>query len=86
MDKKVWAIIIVLLAVFGGGYYFHGYTANVIKSDELQSYMQPICHNGQCIDVYVECTNEGVVVTPRTFESYTLIDITGINISNKLRC
>lgn len=84
MNKTLWAILILMVIAFVGGFYFKGFTGNVILGDNPSSYTKAICHEGQCLDVYVECLNGKTIITPIT--PYTAINTSKFNITNEVVC
>ena len=85
MRKVTIFIGILVLAAFIGGFYFSGLTGNVLKGEVSDSYIKTVCsENNQCLDVFVECRDSGVTITPLT--GYVTLDPVKYNISNYISC
>ncbi|HVY01843.1 MAG TPA: hypothetical protein VHA12_03710 [Candidatus Nanoarchaeia archaeon] len=84
MNKTLVAIGMLALLAFGAGFYAKGITGNVIFGQNEQSYTKAICHESQCLDVYVQCNNGNPIITPIT--PYTQVNTTKFNITNEIKC
>jgi hypothetical protein len=83
MNKTLVAVGVLVLLAFCVGFYAKGITGNVIFSG-ASSYTKAICHEGKCLDVYVECNDGKATITPIT--PYVEINTSKFNITNEINC
>ena len=85
-EIKLIIIILIVIGAFSIGFYLNGeLTGRAIENiQETYSYTKAVCGDFGCLDLFIQCSNGKMNVTP--FTEYHNINLSLVNISNEVRC